>query len=77
MKPSKVRIRRRRAALTFVVLVVVAGCDRLQQQGPLPTYPDTKLEAMRAVTGASLPHDPHGAASAAVVAPPASGAARR
>lgn len=50
------------------------GCDRLQQHGPVPTYPDTKLEAMRTVTGETLPHDPHATAPAAVVAPSAASA---
>lgn len=62
MKPGKRRLARRRpaVALALALMVAGAGCDRFQQQAPIPTYPDTKLDAMRAVTGAELPHDPHG-----------------
>lgn len=75
MRPGTVRAACWRAALAVVVPFALAGCDRVQQQGPVPTYPDSKLEAMRAVTGETLPHDPHDSAPAAVVAPPRPGAA--
>lgn len=75
MKPRDTHAARLRPAFALLLgLFAGAGCDRLQQQGPIPTYPDSKLDAMRSVTGATLPHDPHGAASAAAPALPAAGA---
>jgi hypothetical protein len=50
----------RAGAIWLATLVIaLAGCDRLKATGEVPTYPDTKLEVMRSVTGADLPHDPH------------------
>ena len=60
--------------LALGLIATGAGCDRLQQQGPLPTYPDSKLEVMRTVTGATLPHDPHSAASTDIAVPTAASA---
>ena len=63
-------------AITAVTAVIaLAGCDKLQATGEVPTYPDSKLDAMRIVTGADLPHDPHPRrAAASAPLPPAAGA---
>lgn len=46
-------------AMAIGCLLAATGCGRMQAQGDVPTYPDNKLDAMRGITGAELPHDPH------------------
>jgi|APTNR8051073442_1049403.scaffolds.fasta_scaffold116201_2 hypothetical protein len=62
-------------AIAVIAVTALAGCDKLQATGEVPTYPDSKLDAMRIVTGADLPHDPHQhRAAASAPLPPAAGA---
>lgn len=84
MSPPLVRTTEHRAARGWTSALVsavaaaaaaIAGCDRLQRQEPIPTYPDRKLEVMRDVTGASLPHDPHRAVPDAAAVPAAAASA--
>ncbi|MBX3604901.1 MAG: hypothetical protein KF788_06505 [Piscinibacter sp.] len=43
------------AAVTVAVSFPLAGCERFQQKEPLPAYHDSKLDAMRSITGSTLP----------------------
>lgn len=67
----------RTAAALLAATLGLAGCERALHQGAVPTYPDSKLEAMRGITGEPLPHDPHraGASSLAATASPGTGPA--
>lgn len=77
LRKLRERTARAMAAIPAAALLAMAlgGCDQVQHQGSLPTYPDSKLETMRSVTGAALPDDPHldrhtSVTAAAASAPP-------
>jgi hypothetical protein len=38
------------AAVVAVAVLVLTGCERFEQQGPPPTYHDSKLDVMRAIS---------------------------
>jgi hypothetical protein len=44
---------------------LLGGCDKLQQQGPLPTYQSTTIDVARSISGTAPPSSASAASGAA------------